>query len=119
MMIDCAALVTVSRTARKQQEIELGLDYYRKAGSGRVGDGAKVKHSGNFGNQSTGTLIAIKGATAARPAPFGPRKIVNQAQNTCQDVLQSNEIIRHGSRGQKPKCRIPPALNVKKKQEFA
>ncbi|MET4389192.1 hypothetical protein ABIB73_004961 [Bradyrhizobium sp. F1.4.3] len=46
-------------------------------------------------------------------------KIVNQDRNTRQDVLQSNEIIRHGSRGPKLKCRIPPASNVKKKQEFA
>jgi hypothetical protein len=45
--------------------------------------------------------------------------ILNQNRNTRQDVLQSNEIIRHGPRGQKSKCRIPPALNVKKKQEFA
>jgi hypothetical protein len=95
------------------------LDYYRKAGSERVDDGAEAKQSGNSGNQSTGMLIAIKGATAARLAPFEPRKIVNQNRNTRQDVLQSNEIIRHGSRGQKSKCRIPPALNVKKKQEFA
>jgi hypothetical protein len=74
-----------------------------------------VKKSGNSGNQSTGTLIAA----AAGLASFEPRKIVNQNQNTCQDVLQSNEIIGHGSRGQISKCRIPPALNVKKKQEFA
>jgi 3-methyladenine DNA glycosylase Tag len=64
-------------------------------------------------------LIAITSETAARPAPFEPLKIVNQDQNTRQDVLQSNEIIRHGPRGLKWKCRIPPALNVKKKQEFA
>jgi len=64
-------------------------------------------------------LIAIASATAARLAPFGPRKIVNQDQNQRQDVLQSNEIIGHGSRGRKSKCRIPPALNAKKKQEFA
>ncbi|WP_271606560.1 hypothetical protein [Bradyrhizobium sp. CCBAU 11434] len=78
-----------------------------------------MNHSGNFGNESTGTLIALTRAMAARPAPSAPRKIVNQNQNTCQDVLQSNEIIGHGSRGQKSKCRIPPALNAKKKQEFA
>jgi hypothetical protein len=65
-------------------------------------------------------LIAITRQTqAARPAPFEPRKIVNQNRNTRQDVLQSSEIIGHGSRGHKSRCRIPPALNVKKKQEFA
>jgi hypothetical protein len=36
-----------------------------------------------------------------------------------EDVLQNNEMIGHGSRGHKLKCRIPPASNVKKKQEFA
>ncbi|MBK3665437.1 hypothetical protein JJE66_29925 [Bradyrhizobium diazoefficiens] len=91
------------------------MDHYQR----RAGDRVEVKSPGNSGNQSTGTSIAIKGATAAWPAPFEPRKIVNQDQNTCQDVLQSNEIIRHGSRGQKSKSRIPPALNVKKEQEFA
>ena len=85
----------------------------------RIGERAKTSYPGNFGNQSTGTLIAITSATAAGPAPFEPSKIINQNQNTRQDVLQSNEIIGHGSRGQKSKCRIPPALNVKKKQEFA
>jgi hypothetical protein len=36
-----------------------------------------------------------------------------------EDVLQSSKMFRHGSRGPKLKCRIPPASNVKKKQEFA
>jgi 3-methyladenine DNA glycosylase Tag len=40
-------------------------------------------------------LIAI---AVAGPAPFEPRKIVNQDPNTRRDMLQSNEIIRHGSR---------------------
>jgi hypothetical protein len=35
------------------------------------------------------------------------------------DVLQSSEMIGHGRGGQNLKCRIPPASNVKKKQEFA
>src|SRR6478752_839682 len=35
------------------------------------------------------------------------------------DVLQSNEMIRHGRGGQNWKCRIPPASSSKKKQEFA
>jgi hypothetical protein len=56
-----------------------------------------MSHSGNLGNESTGMLIAIASETAARPAPFEPLKIVNQDHNTRQDVLQSNEIIRHGS----------------------
>ncbi|MET4260472.1 hypothetical protein ABIC09_005435 [Bradyrhizobium sp. S3.12.5] len=103
----------------QQQEIELEPDHHRKASSPRVGERTKTSYPGNFGNQSTGTLTAITSATAATPAPFEPSKIVNQNQNTRQDVLQSNEIIGHGSRGQKSKCRIPPAFNVKKKQEFA
>jgi hypothetical protein len=36
-----------------------------------------------------------------------------------EDVLQSSEMIGHGRGGQNLKCRIPPASNVKKKQEFA
>src|SRR4051812_38781855 len=35
------------------------------------------------------------------------------------DVLQSSEMIGHGRGGQNWKCRIPPASNSKKKQEFA
>jgi hypothetical protein len=35
------------------------------------------------------------------------------------DVLQSSEMIGHGRGGQNLKCRIPPASNFKKKQEFA
>jgi hypothetical protein len=31
-----------------------------------------------------------------------------------QHVLQSSEMIRHGSRGLKWNCRIPPATNVQK-----
>ncbi|WP_298876493.1 hypothetical protein [uncultured Bradyrhizobium sp.] len=78
-----------------------------------------MNQSGNFGNESTGTLIAVMRASAGSSARSVPLKIVNQDQNTCQDVLQIIEIIGHGSRGQKSKCRIPPALNAKKKQEFA
>jgi len=78
-----------------------------------------MSQSGNLGNESTGTLIAIASETAARPAPFEPLKIVNQDQNPRQDMLQSNELIGHGPCGPKLKCRIPPASNVKKKQEFA
>jgi len=85
----------------------------------RGGERTEMSHPGNLGNEPTGMLIAVASETAARPAPFEPLKIVNQDQNTRQDVLQSNDIIRHGSRGPKLKCRIPPALNVKKKQEFA
>ncbi|MCK1721986.1 hypothetical protein [Bradyrhizobium sp. 141] len=57
--------------------------------------------SGNFG-KSTHALRSFTKAEIARA-----------------DVLQSSEMIRHGSRGHKLKCRIPPALDVKKKQEFA
>ncbi|KJC36311.1 hypothetical protein UB31_36525 [Bradyrhizobium sp. LTSP849] len=63
----------------------------------RAGDRTEMSHSGNLGNESTGMLIAVTSETAARPAPFEPLKIVNQDHNTRQDVLQSNEIIRHGS----------------------
>jgi hypothetical protein len=77
-----------------------------------------MAQSGNLGNESTGTLIADASATAARLAPFEPRKIINQDQNTRQDMLQSNEIIRHGSRGQKSRCRIPPALNSKRSKNL-
>ncbi|MBR0687458.1 hypothetical protein JQ594_16115 [Bradyrhizobium manausense] len=81
---------------------------------------AEASKPGIFGNQSTGSLTAITPTKrAARLTPFEPRKIVNQNQNTRRDVLQSNEIIGHGSQRQKVECRIPPALNAKKKQEFA
>ncbi|MBR0954300.1 hypothetical protein [Bradyrhizobium canariense] len=42
-----------------------------------------------------------------------------KAEIAREDVLQSNEMIGHGRGGQNLKCRIPPASNVKKKQEFA
>ncbi|WP_314959335.1 hypothetical protein [Bradyrhizobium cosmicum] len=45
--------------------------------------------------------------------------LFTKAEIACEDVLQSSEMIGHGSAGQKLKCRIPPASNVKKKQEFA
>jgi hypothetical protein len=90
-----------------------------------------MAQSGNLGNESTGTLIADASATAARLAPFEPRKIINQDhqprsstkiinqdQNTRQDMLQSNEVIRHGSLGQKSRCRIPPALNSKRSKNL-
>jgi hypothetical protein len=42
-----------------------------------------------------------------------------KAEMAREDVLQSSEMIGHGPGGQNLKCRIPPASNVKKKQEFA
>jgi hypothetical protein len=42
-----------------------------------------------------------------------------KAEIAREDVLQSSEMIRHGRGGQNLKCRIPPASNSKKKQEFA
>ncbi|MET4802959.1 hypothetical protein [Bradyrhizobium sp. LB11.1] len=108
MMIDCAALVTDLTCAEATGDRD-GLYLLPK----RQRRGAAV---GKF-RQSINRHVDCKRGT--RPAPFDRRKIVNQNRNTCQDVLQSNEIIRHGSRGLKSKCRIPPALTAKKKQEFA
>jgi hypothetical protein len=42
-----------------------------------------------------------------------------KAKDAREDVLQSSEMIRHGPGRRELKCRIPPASNVKKKQEFA
>jgi len=42
-----------------------------------------------------------------------------KAEIAREDVLQSSEMIGHGPGGRKLKCRIPPASNAKKKQEFA
>ncbi|MBB4396283.1 hypothetical protein GGD66_005841 [Bradyrhizobium sp. CIR48] len=60
-----------------------------------------ARHPGNFGNapNDSGSFTKAKDARA--------------------DVLQSSEMIGHGSGGHELKCRIPPASNVKKKQEFA
>jgi hypothetical protein len=81
-----------------------------------------MAQSGNLGNESTGTLIADASATAARLAHSSlarsSTKIINQDQNTRQDMLQSNEVIRHGSLGQKSRCRIPPALNSKRSKNL-
>jgi hypothetical protein len=111
MMIDCAALVTDLTCAEATGDRD-GLYLLPK----RQRRGAAV---GKFRQSINRHVDCNHERDGARPAPFAPRKIVNQNRNTCQDVLQSNEIIRHGSRGLKSKCRIPPALTVKKKQEFA
>ena len=118
MRIDCAALVTRLPIAAATGD-RIQFEPLPKGRLCRVPATAEVSYSGNLGNEPTGTLIAVASATAARPAPFEPLKIVNQDQNTRQDMLQSNELIGHGPCGLKLKCRIPPAMNVKKKQEFA
>ncbi|QPF90351.1 hypothetical protein [Bradyrhizobium commune] len=79
-----------------------------------MGDRAATGRSGNLGNESTGTLIALASARVARLAPFEPRKIVNQDEIACQDVLQSNEMIGHGSRGLKLKVQNSPCVERQK-----
>ena len=119
MRVDCATLVTCLPVATATADRIRFEPLPKGKLLPRAGDRAEMSCSGNLGNESTGTLIAVASETAARPAPFEAFKIVNQDENTRQDVLQSHEMIGHGPAGRKLKCRIPPASNVKKNQEFA
>jgi hypothetical protein len=63
--------------------------------------------------------IAVARATARENGSTSDSGSFTKAEIARGDVLQSSEMIRHGRGGQNLKCRIPPASNVKKKQEFA
>jgi hypothetical protein len=80
-------------------------------------------HSGYFGNRPSGTLIAIMRGRQVRagqgPHHASTRRSFTKSEIAREDVLQSSEIIGHGPGRHKLQCRIPPASNVKKKQDFA
>ncbi|WP_194477533.1 hypothetical protein [Bradyrhizobium sp. CCBAU 53338] len=100
MMIDCAALVTdpvVARPARNRAGFRLT--------EGQVRDAPVVEPKCAIRevlaiNRHVDCTHAYE-CRLQGPQPSTPRKIVNQNQNTRQDMLQSNEIIGHGPRGQK------------------
>jgi hypothetical protein len=77
-------------------------------------------NSGHFGN----AVRAVRRLQLRARRPQGPRHAgasgsFTKAEIAREDVLQSSEMIGHGPAGRKLKCRIPPASNAKKKQEFA
>ncbi|MBR0866316.1 hypothetical protein ACVIWV_005620 [Bradyrhizobium diazoefficiens] len=87
MRIDCAALVT-----------HLPLARY---------------HSGNSGNALSGSRLPSR-ARQQGPHHVSASGSFTKAEEATADVLQSNEMIGHGSRGPKMNCRIPPATKVQK-----
>ncbi|WP_271570792.1 hypothetical protein [Bradyrhizobium sp. CCBAU 11386] len=71
-------------------------------------------HSGNFGNAPSGADCNRERDSRKAPHHVSASGSFTKAEDATADVLQSNEMIGHGSRGPKMNCRIPPATKVQK-----
>jgi hypothetical protein len=82
-----------------------------------------MAQSGNLGNESTGTLIADASATAARLAPFEPRKIINQDHQPRSKHASGYVAKQRGHQAWFARTKIEvqnsTCVELKKKQEFA